>query len=248
MGDEIIGQIQSDEITTHPGRYTSTDGFLSADKKLQDGFYYQEYSYEISSSKSLTEFKDPMMELVHPSGTKLFSKVNISQTIETDQDFSVEWNYDTTQDFEYTANTQALFGNTDFLIVYKPIIDIAEKISFLNTTTESGVYTGEASVFQDTNLTLFRTIPVNQYAALPVQYLGTKRVLWGDPIFADGSPVNTAFPSSFGVGATVTFDNSNYYTISRVYSDTYALLTTSSYRLTFLVILFTEDLELTSLT
>lgn len=55
------------------GYYANNNGLLSSNKKLQDNFYYQDFSYVIKSSKSLDEYSDLMKKLIHPAGTKMFS-------------------------------------------------------------------------------------------------------------------------------------------------------------------------------
>jgi hypothetical protein len=69
---------------TGEGYYKTRDGFLSDTKKLSDGFYYQEYSYDVRSSV-IDNFKDTLKNIVHVAGTKYFSSlfynsINISNT------------------------------------------------------------------------------------------------------------------------------------------------------------------------
>ena len=68
-------------IIEYPGGYTDTRGWLSWDKKLQDNFYYQEFSYEIQSTQFLKTYKKLVKNLIHPVGTELFARVNISSSI-----------------------------------------------------------------------------------------------------------------------------------------------------------------------
>lgn len=82
-----VGEILIDEITeiefasvkelinVHPGRYEGTYGFLSSDKYLQDGDFYQEFSYVIKSGQTINRYRDVVNKLVHPAGTKLFGSV-----------------------------------------------------------------------------------------------------------------------------------------------------------------------------
>jgi hypothetical protein len=65
----ILGPVGSDF-----GSWFTTQGFLNSDKYIQDSFYYQEYSYEIRSSRSLDKYIDILRKLVHPSGNEVFSK------------------------------------------------------------------------------------------------------------------------------------------------------------------------------
>lgn len=62
------------DITSGRGRgfYLRTGGLLSSNKKLFDGFYYQDYSYEIRSSKTLDKYEDMLKQVMHVVGTKYF--------------------------------------------------------------------------------------------------------------------------------------------------------------------------------
>lgn len=62
------------------GRYTDTKGFISWNNKLQDNEFYQEYSYVIRGRKMLEEYKNVVMSLVHPAGTKMFAMTQSDQT------------------------------------------------------------------------------------------------------------------------------------------------------------------------
>lgn len=57
------------------GFYTSRGGFLSADKKIFDGHYYQEYSYEIRSPITLDKYENMLRNVLHVAGTKFFASV-----------------------------------------------------------------------------------------------------------------------------------------------------------------------------
>lgn len=62
---------------TPRGKYLSTDGFLSWDKKLEDNFYYQQYSYVIRSKQFVKNYKNLVRSTVHPAGTKMFGEVQL---------------------------------------------------------------------------------------------------------------------------------------------------------------------------
>jgi hypothetical protein len=55
-----------------PGIYVNTDGQLSADKVIQDGEKYHNFSYIISTNQDFAKFKKPLADIVHPMGTKTF--------------------------------------------------------------------------------------------------------------------------------------------------------------------------------
>jgi hypothetical protein len=69
-------------LIQYDGFYLNTDGFISADKKLQDDKYYHNYSYEIQSSKSLDEYKETIKRVAHPAGMQLLSRFLIRDTLD----------------------------------------------------------------------------------------------------------------------------------------------------------------------
>jgi len=69
-------------LIRYSGFYLNTDGFLSADKKLQNGDYYHNFSYEIQSEKPLEEYKDSIYKIAHPAGMQLLSKFLIKDNLD----------------------------------------------------------------------------------------------------------------------------------------------------------------------
>jgi hypothetical protein len=61
--------------TTPKSRFINSDGFLSADTYLQDSFFYQLFSYEITSTENIRTWRDIVKRLVHPAGLAMFGKV-----------------------------------------------------------------------------------------------------------------------------------------------------------------------------
>jgi len=59
-------------LIRYPGIYLNTDGQISADKRLQDGNKYHNFSYIIKSKTDYSKFKKPLQDIVHPLGTKTF--------------------------------------------------------------------------------------------------------------------------------------------------------------------------------
>lgn len=54
------------------GKFVDTKGFLSADKYIQDNYYYQEFSYEIRAGLAVSSYADIIRKIWHPAGTILF--------------------------------------------------------------------------------------------------------------------------------------------------------------------------------
>ena len=61
------------------GFFYNTDGFLSSDMYLQDSNTYHNYSYIINVEKSLRDYKDTIMQLVHPVGMSMLGKFIVNQ-------------------------------------------------------------------------------------------------------------------------------------------------------------------------
>ena len=59
-------------LIRYPGIYLNTDGQLSADKRLQDGEKYHNFSYVIKTKTDYAKFKKPLKDLAHPIGVKSF--------------------------------------------------------------------------------------------------------------------------------------------------------------------------------
>lgn len=54
------------------GYYKKKGGFLSDSKKLFDGDYWQEFSYEVRSPINFSKYRDMLLQLLHVAGTKPF--------------------------------------------------------------------------------------------------------------------------------------------------------------------------------
>jgi hypothetical protein len=71
------GYISLGAVGTQEGFWTTTKGFLDSNKYIQDSYYYQEYSYEIKSSKSLDKYLSILKDVFHPVGNQPFGKALI---------------------------------------------------------------------------------------------------------------------------------------------------------------------------
>jgi hypothetical protein len=76
-----FGQVSG--VTNYPGKYIDSKGFLSWNNRLQDNYYYQEFSYVIRVTELLDKYKEVVKKLVHPSGTKLFGEYQIISNVLT---------------------------------------------------------------------------------------------------------------------------------------------------------------------
>ena len=65
------------------GKYVNQDGHLSElTKKIQDSLYYQDFSYVIKVSESITKWRDALKKAVHPTGFYVTGEVNIATQLD----------------------------------------------------------------------------------------------------------------------------------------------------------------------
>jgi hypothetical protein len=75
-----------DGTVSYPGYFLNTDGFLSADKKLQNKDKYHNFSYVLESEKQLNDFNQTMFNIVHPAGMQLIAHTKISDAVDAATD------------------------------------------------------------------------------------------------------------------------------------------------------------------
>lgn len=61
------------------GFYRDKKGQISADKKIFDGEYYQDFSYEIRTPIRVDKYAEMLKNIIHVSGTKMFSATVLSE-------------------------------------------------------------------------------------------------------------------------------------------------------------------------
>lgn len=63
------------------GFYKDKGGFLSDQKKIYDGHYYQQFSYDVLSSVALNKYEKLLKDIVHTAGYALFGTIKIKKRI-----------------------------------------------------------------------------------------------------------------------------------------------------------------------
>jgi hypothetical protein len=71
---EITGRVVKKGSGKARGFWNTTRGFLNSDKYIQDSYYYQDYSYEISVARTLEDYKKILYTTFHTTGNELFGK------------------------------------------------------------------------------------------------------------------------------------------------------------------------------
>ena len=73
-GNNVVLTANIGTIGDSRGKYLDQNGFLSSNKKIFDGNYYQDYSYSLISNKQLSDYEEVIKKLLHPAGTKMFGE------------------------------------------------------------------------------------------------------------------------------------------------------------------------------
>jgi len=69
-------------ITNYPGYFSGNRGKISSTKKIPDGNYYQDFSYELKSEVSFDNYFEVLRKLIHPSGTRMFGSILVKKSLE----------------------------------------------------------------------------------------------------------------------------------------------------------------------
>lgn len=72
-----IIQVNLGAVAKYPGYYMAADGFISDEIYIQDGDYYQSFSYVIRVEEEMRKYADIVKALVHPAGIKMFAEYSI---------------------------------------------------------------------------------------------------------------------------------------------------------------------------
>jgi hypothetical protein len=65
------------------GFYSNRKGFISSNKFIFDGEYYQDYSYEVRTAVTADKYAEMLKNVLHVAGTKTFYAVVLSDTANT---------------------------------------------------------------------------------------------------------------------------------------------------------------------
>jgi hypothetical protein len=111
-------------IGTGSGYYKQKGGFLSDQKKLHDGYYYQDFSYDVRSSVTLDKYVDMLKQITHVAGTMNFA--SMMTTSDMDGELSVS-----------SSHIVGLSSNTDGNVI---IIGIGQVAGISNSSFKTITY------------------------------------------------------------------------------------------------------------
>lgn len=77
-------------LVKYAGYFKGNNGKLSSNKKIQDGHFYQNYSYVIKAEVSLDTYKEVLKNLIHPAGLRVFGNISLLKSLQSDMPFHGE--------------------------------------------------------------------------------------------------------------------------------------------------------------
>ena len=80
--DTAIATGQVGTFTETSGNFLDNDGLLSNElQRIQDSFYYQDYSYVVRVGDSINTWRDAIKSTVHPAGWNVFGEVEVVNSV-----------------------------------------------------------------------------------------------------------------------------------------------------------------------
>ena len=222
----ISGQV------TYPGYYTDTKGFLSWDKRLQDGDFYQEFSYVVRSTKSFSEYSEITNKLLHPAGTKQFGEVKIVSilnvpvlSVEDDLDISIQVDSEINVPEIVTdiASQYAPEGITQVYEIETEITLPAAPVSLESETIQYLPGTGTFSIQANSLIQFYANDLISTLANSEISIFGTAESLNGSLTLFDSELYNGQRIFIVDNGGV---QSNGLYTISSVSSNVFATMTT----------------------
>lgn len=89
-GVRLKGVVSIEQQGIQPGYWKSRSSHLNSEKRLQDSYYYQDFSYDVQTPINIENYRDIVLDLLHSAGTQFFGSVFKSS--ETQFDVSAESN------------------------------------------------------------------------------------------------------------------------------------------------------------
>lgn len=205
-----------------PGRYIGTHGQLSSDQRLQDSLYYQDYSYVLRSPQFVERYRETVLNLLHPGGTKLFGETTIispfsvrSETSDTALDISIKFDMSTDQQ---TGNVESVIILPDFVGAGRLFIPGAVATNTIDKLISEGIK--------------FNIAPnINSYAGIKLSDFGSDRLVFGNnTTFTSNNFIFPGFAkqNQFNANNILGFGGTTFNTLQA--NDTIVLANSTGYR------------------
>lgn len=200
-------------IRRYPGFYSDSSGFLSDAYYIQDGHYYQDFSYVVSCVESINTYRNIVKALLHPSGFKIFGNQLFSNTFDIGSNLTFLVNryfqqalsdvIGTTDSNKYVLNKPIsdLLGIQDSDIYYfsKALIDSVSVSEVASLMSNKSIQDTLSVV--DSNVSGFSKQISDSISFLDIIYCDSN---YTDPTYIDTNiePVITKFGSTYSIALT----------------------------------------------
>jgi len=155
-------------LNVKTGRFRDSRGMLSNVNRLQDNFYYQNYSYVIRSNVPSNKWLDIVKNTTHPAGTAIFGELTIEQTVDFSQyittpiqplhiyefvleELSAETFYYAV-DFIKVLTDSAEVADANSNHVFKVLTDVATTADITSLNFTVGIYEDEDDTTETTDV------------------------------------------------------------------------------------------------
>jgi hypothetical protein len=132
-------------LIQYPGFYLTTDGQLSSDQHLQDSNTYHNYSYVIVVEKALKEYKQTLLDLVHPIGTSMLGSYSVIQSNSNYITPNTDFNLVPSVSGNVNIDSSIVYSGANNIPLFESIVSITPQyesanITFANTLTTFYLY------------------------------------------------------------------------------------------------------------
>lgn len=201
----------SGTIGNRPGRFISDKGKISNDTmRIQDSFYYQDFSYVVSVGQSINRWRDLIKTSVHPAGWNVFGEVSYSTSVAAKMKaITAEGIPDYLGDETITPDLASTF-ETVFSTVFGRRLGTIDDGSTIRPNPNDGVSDISELDNNTRDVTLKRkTIVSFASARAGVQRLGSTLDLLPKYAFYRGDTAESNIPNYPGINRNIISDENN---------------------------------------
>ena len=146
-------------LAKFPGEFTTNKGFLSEpDIRLQNDLLYQPFAYELVTGLDINNFRDIVLDTIHPAGQRLFNNRELSGVLD------VRANVSTT-----TEDTQVVLNLFEKIDIDDGVFGKEQGFGFNNQT---GAIQDGGTIATDVQTYFAETYCVNQDPSSADSYIG----------------------------------------------------------------------------
>lgn len=182
------------------GDWTNDDGKVDY-KKIQDSYYYQEYSYVIKSGVEISRYRDVLKKLIHPVGLEVFGEISIVNLIDASMPSSITSNLDFISSIVITILAE---------LAYSPISKVSDQTGNITTIGNLTIDVIDDALILDYEFETFNSV----FAEIVYQQYERNTLQSGTvTVYAANSTIigsGTTFLASFANGAKIVVDGNKF--------------------------------------